>query len=124
MNKNILQIWKNKGKILEGIKNSIFKSDDIELIAAERLAICKECPLLDWEGTTCLVPGTKPCCGLCGCDMHLKTRSLSSACSDEDNPRWHPVLSEEEEDILKNSINYQEPNQNSSHGNSIQSRES
>ena len=122
MTRLIIEIWKNKGEIFEGIKNSIFKSADIEAIAAERMAICQECDLLDREGVTCLVPGTKPCCGLCGCNMKIKTRSLSCGCSDEDNPKWHPVLTEEEEDALKDSINYQEPNQESN-GNSIQSKE-
>jgi hypothetical protein len=51
------------------------------------------------------VPGTKPCCKLCGCSLALKTRSLSSACADEDNKRWDAILTEEEDDQLNNQIN-------------------
>ena len=121
--KNLIKIWKNKNKILEGVKNSVFKKEHIEAIATARMAICYECDLLDREGSTCLISGTQPCCSMCGCNINFKTRSLSSSCGDEDNPRWHAVLSEKEEDALKESIDYQEPNQNNN-GNSIQSKES
>jgi hypothetical protein len=73
------KIWKNRNQILEGIKNKIFQSKPIEEIANIRLDICKECDHYDVEGTSCLVPGTSPCCSDCGCSLAFKTRSLSSA---------------------------------------------
>ena len=102
---SLISIWKNKGKILEGIKNSIFKKKHVEEIAAERLELCKACPHIDTKGTTCDVPGTAPCCGLCGCTLYLKTRSLSSDCPLEFNKRWEAVLTEEEEDKLNDYLN-------------------
>jgi hypothetical protein len=99
---SLIKIWKNKGKIAEGIMNSIFKSEHVEEIAAERMKICMECPSIDHEGKKCAVPGTQPCCGACGCSLHLKQRSLSSFC---DEGRWDAVVTEEEEDAIKEQIN-------------------
>ena len=98
---SIIKIWKAKNQILEGIKNKIFKKEDIEIIAKERLDVCKECPHIDLKGDQCYVKGTQPCCSLCGCDLSLKTRALSSACDDK---RWNALLSEEEEDKLNESL--------------------
>lgn len=95
---NIIRIWKNKGKILEGITNSIFKEEHVEQIAQERLKICEACKFYDRAGTGCMVPGTAPCCnqkiGGCGCSLGFKTRSLSSAC---EQGFWNAELTEEEE---------------------------
>ena len=97
---SIKKIWKNRAQILEGIKNSVFKQEHIELIAAERQSICDKCELIDLKGDKCLVPGTKPCCGECGCSLEFKTRSLSSHCQHPKGPRWDAYLTEEEEDTL------------------------
>jgi hypothetical protein len=43
------------------------------------------------------MPGTQPCCNLCGCSLSFKTRSLSSSCPDF---RWKALISEEDEDNL------------------------
>ena len=67
--------------------------------------LLKECPNIDLNGTKCEVLGTKPCCGLCGCSLSLKTRSLSSECADSDNIRWKAVLTEQEDDQLNNHLN-------------------
>lgn len=105
LKKNIIQIWKNKGQILEGITNSIFKKDDVEEIAQHRMQICKRCALYDVHGDGCMVPGTSPCCnqnfGGCGCSLEFKTRALSSDCPLN---RWKAILSEEEEDKLKEKL--------------------
>jgi len=101
---SIIKLWKNKGKILEGLKNKIFKQEHIEEIFQERLSICKTCPLIDLLGNKCAVPGTAPCCGACGCSLDLKLRSLSSGCGDEENPKWNPILSEDEEDKLNEQL--------------------
>jgi hypothetical protein len=102
---NIFKIWKSKGQILEGITNSIFKREDVELIAEHRLNICKKCKLYDDKGEGCTVPGTQPCCdetkGGCGCSLSLKTRALSSDCPLD---KWKAELTEEEEDLLNEKL--------------------
>ena len=105
LKENIIKIWKSKGQIIEGITNSIFKREDVEEIAAERLAICKACKLYDETGDGCFIKGTEPCCderqGGCGCSLQLKIRSLSSSCPLD---KWGAVLSEEEEDQLNEKL--------------------
>jgi hypothetical protein len=91
---NVKKIWKARNQILEGIKNKAFKSEAVEAIAEERDKICKQCELYDKEGNHCMLPGTQPCCGECGCALSLKQRSLSSACGEG---YWEPVLTEEED---------------------------
>ena len=93
-------------QILEGISNTVFKTPEIELVAEARMDICKKCPLLDVEGSKCMIPGTAPCCGDCGCKLAFKTRSLSSECTHPDGPKWNAVLSPEEEDKLYKELNY------------------
>jgi len=109
--KALKTIWSNKTKIFEGVKNSIFKSEHVEEIAAARMEICNACPHIDHEGDSCLVSGTQPCCGKCGCSLKFKIRSLSSSCGDEENPQWTALLDEEEELSIKDQLNYQEPNE-------------
>lgn len=99
---NLIQIWKNKGQIIEGIKNNIFKKEHIEDIASERRQICDGCTFLDTSGDKCAVIGTQPCCGSCGCSLHFKLRSLSSSCPEG---KWNEVTSEEEEELIKQKIN-------------------
>jgi hypothetical protein len=105
LKENIIRIWKNKGQILEGIKNSIFKREDIELIATERMNICRACKLYDTFGEGCMVPGTEPCCnqnlGGCGCSLGFKTRSLSSECP---KGYWKAEMSQQEEDQLNEKL--------------------
>jgi len=91
---NARKLFQNRNLILEGIKNSIFKKEAIEEIANERNELCKKCEHIDIKGDSCMVPGTQPCCGLCGCSLKLKQRSLASGC---DDGYWDPVLTEEEE---------------------------
>ena len=97
----LLEVWKNKGKILEGIKNSVFKKEHVEEVAAARNAICQSCNLIDRSGDKCVMPGTQPCCGVCGCSLQFLQRSLSSRCEEG---QWEAVLSEEESDLLNNSL--------------------
>jgi len=99
--KNVIQIWKNSGKILEGIKNNLFKKEHVELIAKDRLTICESCTLFDIKGDKCMVPGTQPCCGSCGCSMDLKIRSLGADCPEG---KWNAVLSHEENYLLTEQI--------------------
>jgi hypothetical protein len=105
LKENIIKVWKAKGQIVEGITNSIFKREDIEEIAEQRMYICKGCSLYDEEGTGCFVPKTQPCCnqdkGGCGCSLSLKTRALSSECP---MGYWKAELTEEEEDKLNQKL--------------------
>ena len=73
----------------------------MEEIASERWKICEGCSLLDKEGTECLVPGTGPCCGSCGCSMGLKLRALSADCPEG---KWEALLSHEEYYLLQKKL--------------------
>lgn len=97
----LLKIWKNREKILEGLKNKIFTTDDIRDVAHARREICSKCPYIDLAGDKCAVPLTQPCCGLCGCSLGLKLYSMSSECDDK---RWHAVMTEKEEDELNDQL--------------------
>jgi len=102
---NIIKLWKSKGQIIEGITNSIFKKEDVEEIAQQRMQICMNCGLYDVQGVGCFVKGTHPCCneklGGCGCSLSLKTRALSSECP---LGKWKAELTEEEEDALNQKL--------------------
>jgi hypothetical protein len=50
-----------------------------------------------------MIPGTAPCCGLCGCKLGYKTRSMSSSC---DINKWKAVMKPEQEDKLYNKLDY------------------
>lgn len=105
LKKNIIQLWKSKGQIIEGITNSVFKREDVEQIATHRMQICRKCALYDMHGVGCMVPGTQPCCnekaGGCGCSLGFKTRSLSSSCP---KGKWKAELDEKEEDLLNEKL--------------------
>jgi hypothetical protein len=101
----ILGAFGNLDKIAEGIKNKIFKKDDVEAIAKMRWAECKMCPLLDRKGLSCAVKGTQPCCSDCGCSLSIKIRSLSSACP---KGRWGQVMDLKLEKQLIDQLNERE----------------
>ena len=105
LKENIIKIWKSTGAILEGVKNSIFKREDVEEIARYRMLICKFCEVYTEEDEGCMVPGTSPCCnqlkGGCGCSLQFKTRSLSSCCP---LGKWDAEVSQEEEDVINQKL--------------------
>jgi len=35
-----------------------------------------------------MVVGTQPCCGICGCSLSMKLRSMDSQCPHPDGPKW------------------------------------
>jgi hypothetical protein len=76
----IKEAWGNRFLILNAVKNYVVNDSEIEALAATRMDICNECPLLDLKGSKCFAPGTQPCCGSCGCSLKLKTRSVESSC--------------------------------------------
>jgi hypothetical protein len=105
LKENIIKVWKAKGQILEGVKNSIFKSADVEEIAQQRMQICEACQLYTTDDKGCMVAGSTPCCdqrqGGCGCSLGFKTRSLSSECP---LGKWIAELTQEEEDQLNQKL--------------------
>lgn len=105
MKPTILQIWKNRGAILEGIRNSIFRKEDVEEVAEQRTKICQGCESYDMEGSGCVVPGSAPCCnannGGCGCRIAWKVRALSEDCP---KGKWKAILSFEEEQSLREKL--------------------
>jgi hypothetical protein len=102
---NVIKIWKTKGQILEGLTNSIFKKEDVEEIAEQRMDVCYHCQLYTEADPGCMVMGTTPCCdqrqGGCGCSLKFKTRSLSSECP---LGKWKAELTEEEENQLNQKL--------------------
>lgn len=80
MGVNLSKIWRNRKLIFEGFWNFLFKKRKIEKIARKRMDVCRKCPEIDYVGTKCEVKGTHPCCGICGCSLAFKIRSI-----DEDN---------------------------------------
>ena len=68
-------------KIVEGIYNTFNKKQDVEQLAAKRLAICtsvdkpyKHCRNYNPYGTIGAF------CEACGCTLKFKTRSVESKC--------------------------------------------
>ncbi len=101
--KKLLTIWKNKWKIVEGIRYTWFPNKYVEAIAQKRVAICKtnQCGHYEEKGVSdiCVKKGSG-CCNLCGCNDFYKGRSLSSACSLKEQgkyPLWDVEMTEEEE---------------------------
>jgi hypothetical protein len=90
---------------MEGIKNNVFKREDVERVADARMEICTNCSIYDPSGEGCMVVGTAPCCnqdkGGCGCSLTFKTRSLSSECP---KGYWLAEMTQEEEDKLNEKL--------------------
>tara|TARA_R100000656_G_scaffold103268_1_gene75144 strand:- start:395 stop:733 length:339 start_codon:yes stop_codon:yes gene_type:complete len=103
----ILKAFGNLDQILEGVKNKIFKKEDVEHIANVRWMECLKCPALDETGKECAVKGTQPCCSDCGCALGFKLRALSSSCP---RKRWNAVTDNQGEAAIKNQIKKDEEN--------------
>ena len=101
----LLKIFTSLDQIAEGIKNNIFKKEDVEMVAKLRWQNCKICKHIDQKGDSCTAIGTQPCCAECGCSLAWKMRSLSSECP---IGRWKAVMSEEMEEVLKEQIGYED----------------
>tara|TARA_R100000900_G_C3259139_1_gene149089 strand:- start:139 stop:465 length:327 start_codon:yes stop_codon:yes gene_type:complete len=97
----IIGAFGNIDKILEGVKNNIFKKEDVEQIAKLRWQHCAICPALDETGDKCAVNGTQPCCADCGCSLGIKIRSLSSDCPKD---KWKAVMDKDSEKKVKKQI--------------------
>jgi hypothetical protein len=112
------------GLISDGIKNSLIIRDEVEKVAAERSSICSlcefDCNNRKLKGETFLRPDRF--CVVCGCNLHLKHRSLAAKCplGDSEYPdfqhlvcRWGPELDpkkaeeiEETPELKKELLNY------------------
>lgn len=99
MKTSLKEIWKNRKQIIEGITNTVIKDQFVEHVSQLRMEICNTCPDKDIEGEECVMPGTQPCCSLCGCSLSFKTRALSTACPAK---KWASIVSEKKEDELDN----------------------
>lgn len=98
--------------ILEGAWNSVFVKESIEEVAKERNEICKGCAMNSehakrFNNYKTFRPDFH--CTVCGCDLHMKTRSLSSECP---LGKWKALGSQEEEYQLTQKIENEQPNKN------------
>jgi hypothetical protein len=57
-------------EIISGWKNYVFPNKEVEKIAKHRISICLKCDRLK----------SNKRCGICGCYMPAKVRSLKSKC--------------------------------------------
>lgn len=55
----------------EGLKNTIVKNEQIELLHKERMSVCQTCEHYNTSTSQCKI---------CGCFMPIKTRSTTSKC--------------------------------------------
>lgn len=105
---NLIEIWKKKDKIFEGITHSIFKRDDVEALAGERLQICRSnvCGYHDPHGSSpaAVVRGAESCAS-CGCKLAWKTRALSDECPEG---FWKALLTDAEEAMLKSNLDMED----------------
>lgn len=99
--------------IMEGAWNSIFVRAKIEEIANERGKICDVCPhnsvnVRKADPTKNFINPLAHCT-LCGCNLHMKTRSLSQVCPDTP-PRWEAVVTDKEEQDIDTKLNEEQTN--------------
>lgn len=82
----LIKIIKDLPKIFSALVNMIFSRHSA--LANKRLKICNTCDLVDKKGRECVVPGTQPCCGVCGCSLKLLVRSVDSSCPHPNGNKW------------------------------------
>ena len=97
----LMKVFGSLDQIAEGIKNNIFKKEHIEAVAKIRWQNCKICKHIDYVGTKCTAPGTRPCCAECGCSLAWKIRALSAECP---IGRWKALMPEKTEEKLLEKI--------------------
>ena len=95
----IKRFYRSRKEILDGIKNYVVKSKDVQNIAKYRKLICDECEYKIYDDIYCVIPDLGPCCKLCGCNLELKQYSLSSSCPDG---KWEAIIDEEKELLITN----------------------
>lgn len=67
----------NIKQIAEGWKNVAIKNEHVELVAKDRLAICRECPFHSSKAKT---KRPDEHCTKCGCPLISKTRCMTCSC--------------------------------------------
>lgn len=103
-------IWKNKDLIVEGIRNKTFPPEELKEIiiktAMSRKMICEICPFMSENAKVYYNYKSMRFdnhCTKCGCNIDLKTNSLSSSCPD--NPsRWNAIVSEDDFSNIQQTI--------------------
>lgn len=86
--------WKG---LMEGAWNSMFVKQSVEKISQERTQICEGCShnsdhQKKYNNYKTFRPDFH--CTVCGCDLHMKTRSMSSECPMN---KWQAHVSREQE---------------------------
>lgn len=98
------------GNLAAGIWNSISPKEAIEKVAAERIAICIECPNYSPNAVAAGkdIKRFDAHCTLCQCNMYLKTRAMAAHCPEHkweaqtDNDTSEQLLQDEQ---LKTEMN-------------------
>jgi hypothetical protein len=89
----------NISQIYEGWKNNLLPASDmkeeIELVSAERMAICEAC---DNHSNNHQTKRPDAHCVSCGCTLSAKTKCLSCECPIF---KWVAVLSDEQQDVIE-----------------------
>ena len=86
--------------ILEGIVNTIQAKEEVEKVATERMKICGPCKFNSANtNKKSIRPDTH--CTLCGCNLVLKTHSLSSSCPIK---KWPALATEEEGEEIEKKL--------------------
>jgi hypothetical protein len=85
--KKLQYLVKNLPKIIKGFWRTLFKDGRTELIAKERLEICRsnKCGYYDPQGKSeaAYIKGVESC-GACGCVLETKVRCLDCVCGLEE----------------------------------------
>ena len=99
--------------ILEGITNSVFKKEEVEAVAQERLEICRRCEFnsKNAEARGEQIFRSDEHCLSCGCNLYLKTRAMSAQCQ-LDPPNWESLATDEESQIILKELNKMAKNEN------------
>jgi hypothetical protein len=100
--------------IMEGVWNSIFIKQQVEIISGDRLAICKGCSLnSDHQKKFNNYRTFRPDfhCTDCGCNLVTKTRAMSQNCP---KGKWLAQMTEEQEHELNRKLYESQQNKQSS----------
>lgn len=101
----ITEVFKNREKIWEGLRNKMFKKEHVEAVYEERMKTCRGCECYDTTGSGCSIKGTQPCCnkniGGCGCSLSIKARSLGTDCPKK---KWLAITTEQEAEMINHQI--------------------
>lgn len=90
------RIIENRNSIIEGLANTLIKKQFVEDVALYRIKICNKC---EYKTKGTIVPGAS--CSICGCNLKMKTRSMSSTCAlveKGEKPKWKAVVTEAAEE--------------------------